>query len=203
MRSIAVALLTETETRLTNTAAALDNSRPAELTAQAVQQVSAAERVLPEELTIDPVAEELEISEQATVPVVGQVPAIVRVAEPDSMRARERGLAPAGAVRVWVLDPVPARALVSAAVETTLVIAVSHRVRALVRAATLLAAMDSAETLRDRPAAEEVIVWAGVASAVEDAVVAAAEEAGVEAEDKQTDRILGERSADTTLSKSR
>jgi hypothetical protein len=72
----------------------------------------------------------------------------------------------------------------------------------LVRAATLLAAMDSAETLRDRPAAEEVIVWAGVASAVEDAVVEAAEEAGVEAEDKQTDRILGERSADTTLSKS-
>ena len=113
-----------------------------------------------------------------------------------------RGLAPAGAVRVWVLDPVPARALVSAAVETTLVIAVSHRVRALVRAATLLAAMDSAETLRDRPAAEEVIVWAGVASAVEDAVVEAAEEAGVEAEDKQTDRILGKRSADTTLSKS-
>jgi hypothetical protein len=41
-----------------------------------------------------------------------------------------------------------------------------------------------------------------VASAVEDAVVEAAEEAGVEAEDKQTDRILGERSADTTLSKS-
>ena len=68
--------------------------------------------------------------------------------------------------------------------ETALVIAVSHRVRALVRAATLLAAMDSAETLRDRPAAEEVIVWAGVASAVEDAVVEAAEEAGVEAEDK-------------------
>jgi len=32
--------------------------------------------------------------------------------------------------------------------------------------------------------------------------VEAAEEAGVEAEDKQTDRILGERSADTTLSKS-
>ena len=46
--------------------------------------------------------------------------------------------------------------------------------------------MDSAETLRDRPAAEEVIAWAGVASAVEDAVVVAAEEAGVEAEDKQT-----------------
>jgi hypothetical protein len=100
MRSIAVALLTETETRQTSTAAALDNSRPAELTAQAVQQVSAAERVLPEEQAIDPVAEELEISEPVIVPVVGQVPAIVRVAEPDSMRAREPGLAPAGAVRV-------------------------------------------------------------------------------------------------------
>jgi len=199
MRSIAAALLTETETLLTNTAAALDNSRPAELTAPAVQQVWPVERVLPEEQAIDPAAEELEISEQVIVPVVGQVRAIVRVAEPDSMRAQERGLAPAVAVRVWVLDPVPARALVSAAVEATLVIAVSHRVRALVRAATLLAAMDSAETLRDRPAPEEVIVWAGVASAVEDAVVAAAEEAGVEAEDKQTDRILGERSADTTV----
>ena len=72
----------------------------------------------------------------------------------------------------------------------------------MVRAATLLAAMDSAETLRDRPAAEEVIVWAGVASAVEDAAVAAADAVGVEGEDKQTDRILDERSADTTLSKS-
>ena len=70
MRSIAVALLTETETRQTSTAAALDNSRPAELTAQAVQQVSAAERVLPEEQAIDPVAEELEISEPVIVPVV-------------------------------------------------------------------------------------------------------------------------------------
>jgi hypothetical protein len=100
-----------------------------------------------------------------------------------------------------VLDPVPAQALVSAAVETTLVIAVSHRARALVRAATLLAAMDSAETLHDRPAAEEVIVWAGVASAVEDAAVEAAEEAGAEAEDKQTGRIPGERSADTTANR--
>jgi hypothetical protein len=63
MRSIAVALRTETETLLTNTAAALDNSRPAELTAPAVRQVSPVERVLPEELAIDPVAEELEISE--------------------------------------------------------------------------------------------------------------------------------------------
>jgi len=80
-----------------------------------------------------------------------------------------------------------------------LVIAVSHRVRALVRAVTLLVTPDLAAALRDRPAAEEVIVWAGVASAVEDAGVEAAEEAGVEAEDKQTDRILGERSADTTV----
>src|SRR4029077_17745199 len=167
-RSIAAALLTETERRPTSTAAALDNSRPAELTAPAVRQAS------PEGQAIDPVAEELEISEQVIVPAVGQAPAIVWVAEPDSMRARERELAPAGAVRVWVLDPVPARALVSAAVEATLVIAVSHGVRAWVRAATLLAAMDSAETLRDRPAAEEVIVWAGVASAVEDAAVEAA-----------------------------
>src|SRR5256714_3481924 len=68
MRSIAVVRLTETETRLTNTAAALDNSRPAELTAPAVRQVSAVERVLPEEQAIDPVAEELEISERVIVP---------------------------------------------------------------------------------------------------------------------------------------
>src|SRR5438552_5693667 len=64
MRSIAVARLTETETRRTSTAAALDNSRPAELIAPAVRQVSAVERVLPEEQAIDPVAEGLEISEQ-------------------------------------------------------------------------------------------------------------------------------------------
>src|SRR5438105_15648444 len=63
MRSIAVALLTEIETRLTSTAAALDNSRPAELTVPAVRQVSAVERVLPEEQAIDPVAEELETEE--------------------------------------------------------------------------------------------------------------------------------------------
>jgi hypothetical protein len=68
MRSIVVALLTETETRLTSTAAALDNSRPAQLTGAAVRQVSAVARVLPEEQAIDPVAEELEISEPAIVP---------------------------------------------------------------------------------------------------------------------------------------
>jgi hypothetical protein len=77
MRSIAVARLTETETRLTSTAAALDNSRPAELTAQAVRQVSAVERVLPEEQAIDPVAEELETSEPVIVLVVdGELEAV-------------------------------------------------------------------------------------------------------------------------------
>jgi hypothetical protein len=107
MHSIAVALLTETETRLISTAAALDNSRPAELIAPAVRQVSVVGRVLPEEQAIDPVAEEAEISEQVIVPVVGQAPPIVRLAEPDSVRARERGPVPAGAVRMWALDPVP------------------------------------------------------------------------------------------------
>jgi hypothetical protein len=62
-------------------------------------------------------------------------------------------------------------------VETALVIAVFHRVRALVRAATLLVAPELAAALRDRPAAEEAIVWAAVASAVEDAAAAEAEEA--------------------------
>jgi len=105
MRSIAAALLTEIETPLISTAAALDNSRPAELTAPAVRQVSAVELLLPEQV-IDPVAEQLEMSEQVIVPVVGQAPAIVRVAEPDSMRAREPVVVPA-AVRAS-LDPVPA-----------------------------------------------------------------------------------------------
>jgi hypothetical protein len=99
MGSIAVALLTETETRLISTAAALDNSRPAELIAPAVRQVSAVERVLPEEQAIDPVAEERETSELVIVLVVERVPAIVQVAEPDSVRAQERGIAPA-AVRM-------------------------------------------------------------------------------------------------------
>src|SRR5436190_2132403 len=92
MRSIAAALLTEIGTQLTSTAAALDNSRPVEL-------------LLPEEPAIDPVAEQLEISERVIVPAE-PVPAIVRVAEPDSVRARERVVVPA-AVRAW-LDPVPA-----------------------------------------------------------------------------------------------
>src|SRR6266480_2034211 len=105
MRSIAAALLTEIGTQLTSTAAALDNSRPAELTVPAVLQVSAVELLLPEEQAIDPVAEQLEISERVIVPAE-PVPAIVRVAEPDSVRARERVVVPA-AVRAW-LDPVPA-----------------------------------------------------------------------------------------------
>jgi hypothetical protein len=187
MDSIAVARLTGTETRLTSTAAALDNSPLAELIAPAVRQVSAVERVLPEEQAIDPVAEELEISDQVVVPGVGQVPAIVRAAEPDSMPARERGLAPAGAVRVWVLDPVPARALVSGAAEPASVIAVSHRVQALVRAATLLAAPNLAAALHDQPAVEEATAWAAVASAVEGAAVEAAEEAEADADETKSE----------------
>jgi hypothetical protein len=194
MRSIVVALLTETETRLTSTAAALDNSRPAQLTGAAVRQGSAVARVLPEEQAIDPVAEELEISEPAIVPAADpeldavsamQELAIVQVAEPDSAR-EERGIVPP-AVRMWALALVPARALVSEAVATALVIAVSHRARALVRAATLSVAPDLAVALRDQPAVGEVIAWAAVASAVEDAAVEAAEEAeAADAEDKQT-----------------
>jgi hypothetical protein len=106
MGSIAVALLTETETRRTSTAAALDNSRPAELTAPPLRQVSAVERVLPEAQAIDPVAEGLEISEQVIVSVLEPVPASVQVAEPDSVTAREQVIVPA-AVGVWALGPVP------------------------------------------------------------------------------------------------
>src|SRR5437667_4385432 len=107
MRSIAAALLTEIETRLTSTAAGLDNGQPAELTVPAVLQVSPVGLLLPEEQAIHPVAEQLEISERVIVPAE-PVPAIVRVAEPDSVRARERErvVVPA-AVRAW-LDPVPA-----------------------------------------------------------------------------------------------
>ena len=63
-----------------------------------------------------------------------------------------------------------------------MVIGVCPRVRALVRAATLLVAPDlAALPLRNQPAIEEAIAWAAVASAVEDAAVeaaAAAEEVG-------------------------
>ena len=63
-----MALRTEIETRLTSTAAALDNSRPAQLTAVVARQVSAVERALPEEQVTDPVAEELETSVPGIVP---------------------------------------------------------------------------------------------------------------------------------------
>ena len=69
--------------------------------------------------------------------------------------------------------------------ETTLVIGVCPRVRALVRATLLVAPDLAALPLRDQPAVEEAIAWAAVASAVEDAVEAA-EEAEVDADDKQT-----------------
>src|SRR5205085_9006925 len=49
MRSIAAALLTETETRLTSTAAGLDNGRPAELIVPAVLQVPPVGLLLPGE----------------------------------------------------------------------------------------------------------------------------------------------------------
>jgi hypothetical protein len=78
-----------------------------------------------------------------------------------------------------------------------LVIAVSHRVRALVRAATLSVAPDLAAALHDQPAVEEAIAWAEVASAVGDAAVEAAEEAEVGADDNKR----CERSADMTFSK--
>src|SRR5439155_20077222 len=75
MRSIAAALLTEIGTQLTSTAAALDNSRLAELTVPAVLQVSAVELLLPEEQAIDPVTEEL--SEPVIVLVVdGELEAV-------------------------------------------------------------------------------------------------------------------------------
>ena len=70
--------------------------------------------------------------------------------------------------------------------ETTLVIGVCPRVRALVRATLLVAPDLAALPLRDQPAVEEAIAWAAVASAVEDAAVEAAEEAEVDADDKQT-----------------
>ena len=92
MGSIAAALLTETETPLTSTEAALDNSRP-------VQLIAAVVRILPEEQAIDPLAEELATSDPAIVPVVASAlqevqvawgPAIVRVAVLDAVRARAR-----------------------------------------------------------------------------------------------------------------
>lgn len=71
MRSIAVALLTETETQLTSTAAALDNSQPAELADPALRRAPGVERVLPEEQAIEAVAEEPGTSERVIAPVGG------------------------------------------------------------------------------------------------------------------------------------
>jgi hypothetical protein len=79
-----------------------------------------------------------------------------------------------------VLGLVPARALVSEAVGTALVTAVSHRVRALVRAATLLVAADLAEAPLVLPAIVEAPVWA-VADSVAAADVQAEAVAAVEA----------------------
>jgi hypothetical protein len=76
---------------------------------------------------------------------------------------------------------VPARALVSEAVETALVTAVSHRVRALVRAATLLVPADLAEAPLVPPAVVGAPVWAvadSVAADVEAAAVAGAAAVG-------------------------
>ena len=71
-----------------------------------------------------------------------------------------------------------------------MVIAVFHRVRALVRAATLLGAPESAAALRDQRAVEEVIVWAAVGSAVEDAAVEEAEEAEADADETKSESSI-------------
>ena len=84
-----------------------------------------------------------------------------------------------------------------------MVIGVSHRLRALVRAATLLVAPDLAAALRDQPAVEEAIAWAAVASAVGDAAAAAAEEVEVDAAETESESSIKscERSADMTFGK--
>ena len=74
--------------------------------------------------------------------------------------------------------------------ETALVIAVSHRVRALVRAATRLVAVDLAAALRGQPAVEEAIAWAAVASAVVVAVAEAAGAAEVDADKTRSDSLI-------------
>jgi hypothetical protein len=80
-----------------------------------VRQGLAVERVLPGQQATDPVVEEPETSEPAIVPAVhsglGAVQAteelaIVRVAGPALVRARERRIVPV-AVQVRALDPVP------------------------------------------------------------------------------------------------
>jgi len=80
------------------------------------------------------------------------------------------------------LAPVPVRVPVPETGETVLAIAASHPVRALVRAVMLLVVADSAAALRDQPAVEEVIAWAAVGSAAEDAAVAEAAAAEVAAD---------------------
>jgi hypothetical protein len=79
-----------------------------------------------------------------------------------------------------VLDRVSAPALDSAAVETTLAIAVFHPVRGLVRAATRSVAVDLAAALLDQPAVAEAPVWA-VADSAAAADVQAEAVAAVEA----------------------
>jgi hypothetical protein len=89
------------------------------------------------------------------------------------------------AVRMPALDPLLVRVLGSGAVEATLVIEVSHRVRVSVRAATRLAAAALAAALRDRPAVEEATAWAVVALAVAVVAGVAVDGVAVEAGDKQ------------------
>ena len=76
------------------------------------------------------------------------------------------------------------------AVEIALVIAVSHRVRVLVRAATHLVTPDLAEALRAQPAVGEAIAWAAVALAVGDAAAEAAEEAEVDAAETESESSI-------------
>ena len=80
-----------------------------------------------------------------------------------------------------MLDRLSAPALVWAAVETTLAIAVFHRVRGLVRAATRSVAADLAEAPLVPPAVAEAPVWAvadSVAADVQAEAVAAVEAVG-------------------------
>jgi tRNA A37 threonylcarbamoyladenosine synthetase subunit TsaC/SUA5/YrdC len=60
MASIAVALLTEIETPLISTAAALDNNRPVQLTATVARRASAVERVSLGAQATERLAQELE-----------------------------------------------------------------------------------------------------------------------------------------------
>ena len=108
MHSIAAALLTEIETRLTSTVAELVSSQQAQLTA-------AAERVLLEEQATDPAVEELEMSEREIVPLVDAdlqavlamwVRAIVQGAELAAVRVQEEQRIVPAAAQARALDPV-------------------------------------------------------------------------------------------------